>query len=147
VSTACARILKARLRLRLATTDSKAHHSVLSYTLSRTIRDAARSEDDGLYEATIDGGGLECGDEVVPAACPYPVLASEDWMMRNPGEGDGGRERMWRRMMVIAKSCLRRIATSYCVIGSLAKGQWPPIIDEGVFTRVEAHAEHHGFPP
>jgi hypothetical protein len=68
VSTACARILKARLRLRLATTDSKAHHSVLSYTLSRTIRDAARSEDDGLYEATIDGGGLACGDEVVPAA-------------------------------------------------------------------------------
>jgi hypothetical protein len=40
---------------------------------------AGRSEDDGLYEATIDGGGLACGDEVVPTAgCPYSVLIGKD---------------------------------------------------------------------
>jgi hypothetical protein len=79
ISKARARILKARLRLRLATTDSKAHHPVLSHTLYRTSRDAVKSEDDGLYEATINGGGLACGDEVVLAAgCPYPVLAGKD---------------------------------------------------------------------
>jgi hypothetical protein len=48
---------------------------------------------------------------------------------------------------VIAKGCLRRIATSYCIVDSLAKGQWPLITEKGVFTRVEARAEHHGFPP
>ena len=79
MSTACAWILKARLRLRLATTDSKAHHSVLSCTLNRTSRDAVRSEDDGLYQANIERSGLACGDEVVFAAgCPYPVLAGKD---------------------------------------------------------------------
>jgi hypothetical protein len=51
------------------------------------------------------------------------------------------------RMTEIAEACLRRTATSYCNIDSLAKGRWPPIREEGVFTRVEAHAEHHGFPP
>jgi hypothetical protein len=73
------RVLKARLRLRLATTDSKAHHSVLSCTLNRTSRDAVRSEDDGLYKATIDRNGLACGNEVVlTAGYPYTVLASKD---------------------------------------------------------------------
>ena len=79
MSTECAWILKARLRLRLATTDFKAHHSVLSCTLNRISRDAVRSEDNGLYQATIDRSGLACSDEVVLiAGCPYPVLASKD---------------------------------------------------------------------
>jgi hypothetical protein len=79
MSTASARVLEARLQLRLATTDSKAHRSVLSCTLSGTSRDAVRSEDDGLYQATIDGGGLACGDEVVPAAgYLHPVFTGED---------------------------------------------------------------------
>jgi hypothetical protein len=67
--------------------------------------------------------------------------------MRNQGEGEEGRERMWMRMMVIAKACLKRTATPYCIVDSLAKGRWPLITEKGVFTRVEAHAEHHGFPP
>jgi hypothetical protein len=54
---------------------------------------------------------------------------------------------MWMRMTVIAKACLRHIATSYYIVDSLAKGQWPLITEKGVFTRVEARAEHHGFPP
>ena len=40
------------------------------------------------------------------------------------------------RMTEIAEARLRRTATSYCNIDSLAKGQWPPIGEEGVFTRV-----------
>jgi hypothetical protein len=68
-------------------------------------------------------------------------------MMRNQDEGDKGRGRMWMRMIVIAKVCLRRIATSYCIVDSLAKGQWPLITEKGVFTRVEARTEHYGFPP
>jgi hypothetical protein len=47
----------------------------------------------------------------------------------------------------MAEARLRRTATSYCNIDSLAKGRWPPIGEEGFFTRVEAHAEHYGFPP
>jgi hypothetical protein len=79
MSTACAWIHKARLQLQLATIDSKAHHSVLSYTLNRTSRDTVRSEDDRLYQATIDRNGLACGDEVVLiAGCPYLVLTSKD---------------------------------------------------------------------
>ena len=68
-------------------------------------------------------------------------------MTRNQGEGDEGRGRMWMRMMVIAEACLRRTATSYCIVDPLAKVQWPLIAEKGVFTRVEAHAERHGFPP
>ena len=68
-------------------------------------------------------------------------------MTRNQGEGDEGRGRMSMRMIVIAEACLRRTATSYCIVSLLAKGQRPLIAEKGVFTRVEAHAEHHGFPP
>lgn len=39
------------------------------------------------------------------------------------------------RMTEIAEARLRRIATAYCNIDSLAKGQWPLIGEEGVFTR------------
>jgi hypothetical protein len=46
----------------------------------------------------------------------------------------------------MAEARLGRTATYYCNIDSLAKGQWLPIGEEGAFTRVEAHAEHHGFP-
>jgi hypothetical protein len=51
------------------------------------------------------------------------------------------------RMMEIAEARLRRKATSYCNIDSLAKGQRPLIREEGVFTRVEAYAGDYGFPP
>lgn len=44
-----------------------------------------------------------------------------------------------------AKARLRRTASSYYNIDSLAEEQWPTIGEEGVFTRSEAHAEHHGF--
>jgi hypothetical protein len=53
----------------------------------------------------------------------------------------------WMRMTEIAEARLRRTAASYCNIDSLAKGQRPPIGEEGVFTRVVAHAQHHGLPP
>ena len=44
-----------------------------------TSRDAVRGKNDRLYQATIDGGGLACGDKVVSrAGRPYPVLAGED---------------------------------------------------------------------
>ena len=79
MSTAGARLPKARLRVWLATTDTKAQHSVLSYTYDRTSGDAVRGENDRLYQATVDGGRLACGDEVVSrAGCPYSVLAGED---------------------------------------------------------------------
>ena len=68
-------------------------------------------------------------------------------MTRNQGEEGEGRGRTWMRMTEIAKARLRRTATSYCNIDSLAKGQRPLIGKEGVFTRVGAHAEHHDFPP
>jgi len=79
LSTACAWILK-------ASTAAAAGHDKLqntsfcsSCTLNGTSRNAVRSEDDGLYQATIDGGGLACGDELIPAAeCPCPVLAGKD---------------------------------------------------------------------
>lgn len=48
VSTARARILKARLRLRLAATDTETHHSVLSCTHDRSGIDAKGGEDDRL---------------------------------------------------------------------------------------------------
>jgi hypothetical protein len=67
--------------------------------------------------------------------------------MQNRGEEDGGWGRTWMRMTEMAEARLRRTATSYCNIDSLAKGRWPPIGEEGVFARVEAHAEHHSFPP
>jgi hypothetical protein len=51
------------------------------------------------------------------------------------------------RMTEIAEARLRCTATSYCNVDSLAKGQWPLITEEGVFTRVEADAGNHGFPP
>jgi hypothetical protein len=51
------------------------------------------------------------------------------------------------RMTETAEARLRRTATSYCNVDSLAKGQRPLIGEEGVFTRVGAHAEDHGFPP
>jgi hypothetical protein len=38
-------------------------------------------------------------------------------------------------------------ATSYCTAVSLVIGQRPLITEEGVFTRVEADAGNHGFPP
>jgi hypothetical protein len=69
------------------------------------------------------------------------------WITRKQGEEGEGRGRTWMRMTEIAEARLRRTATSYCNIDSLAKGRWPPIGEEGVFTRVEAHAEHYGFPP
>jgi len=50
-------------------------------------------------------------------------------------------------MTEIAEARLRRTATSYCNMDSLAEGQWPLIGEEGVFTRVEACAVNHGFPP
>lgn len=79
MSAAGARVPKARLRLRLATTDPKAHHPVLSYTYDRTSRDAVGGKNDRLYQATVNGGRLACGDEVVPTAgCPYSVLAGRD---------------------------------------------------------------------
>jgi hypothetical protein len=74
-----ARILKPRLRLRLAATDPKTHRSVLSCAHDRTGRDASRGKDDRLYQIIIDGGGLACGAEVVLAAgYHYPVLAGKD---------------------------------------------------------------------
>ena len=79
MSTAGARLPKARLRMRLRTTDPKAHHPLLPCTDGRTSGDAFRSKNDRLYQATTDGGRLACGDEVVSrAGCPYLVLASED---------------------------------------------------------------------
>jgi hypothetical protein len=79
MSTASARVLETRLQLQLAMTDSKAHRSVLSCTLNRTSRDAVRSEDDGLYQATIDGGGLAYSDEVIPTVgYLHLVFTSED---------------------------------------------------------------------
>jgi hypothetical protein len=66
---------------------------------------------------------------------------------RNRGEEGEGRGRTWMRMTEMAEARLRRTATSYCNIDSLAKGRWPPIGEEGVFARVEAHAEHRSFPP
>jgi hypothetical protein len=68
-------------------------------------------------------------------------------MMRNRGEEGEGWGRTWMRITETAKAHLRRTATSYCDIDALAEGRWPPIREEGVFTRVEAHPEHHGFPP
>jgi hypothetical protein len=68
-------------------------------------------------------------------------------MSRNQGEEGEGRGRTWTRMTEIAEARLRCTATSYCNTDSLAKGQWPPIGEEGVFTRVEAYADDHGFPP
>ena len=68
-------------------------------------------------------------------------------MTQNQDDKDEGRGRMWMRMTEIAEARLRCIATSYCNVDSLAKGEWPLIGEEGVFTRVGAHAEHHGFPP
>jgi hypothetical protein len=67
--------------------------------------------------------------------------------MRNRGEEGEGRGHMWMSMTEIAKARLRRTATSYCNVDSLAKGQRPFIGEEGVFTRVGAHTEYHGFPP
>jgi hypothetical protein len=79
MSTASARVLKARLRLRLATTDSEAHYPVLPYTNDRTSRDAVRGKDDRLHKATVDGGWVACGHEMVPAArYPHPVFTGED---------------------------------------------------------------------
>jgi hypothetical protein len=79
MSTASTRILKARLRLRLATTDSKAHYPVLPYTNSKTSRDAVRGKDDRLHKATVDGGWVACGHEMVPAArYPHLVFTSKD---------------------------------------------------------------------
>ena len=43
--------------------------------------------------------------------------------MRNQGEGDEGRGRMWMRMTAIAEAFLGRTATSYCIVGPLAEGQ------------------------
>jgi hypothetical protein len=74
-----ARILEARLRVRLAATDPETHHPVLSYSRDRTDRDARGGKDDRLYQAAIDGGGVTSGDKMVLAAgCPSPVLASKD---------------------------------------------------------------------
>jgi hypothetical protein len=57
--------------------DSSINQSINPH--NRTSRDAVRSKDDGLYQATIDRNGLACGDEVVLAAgCPHPVLAGKD---------------------------------------------------------------------
>jgi hypothetical protein len=79
MSTASAQVLEARLRLRLATTDSKAHYPVLPYTNDRTGRDAIRGKDDRLHKATVDGGWVACGHEMVPAArYPHPVFTGED---------------------------------------------------------------------
>jgi hypothetical protein len=79
MSTAGARLPKARLRMWLATTDTKAHHPVLSYTHDRTSRDAVRGKDDRLYQATVDGRRLAYGDEVDPrAGCAYSVLAGKE---------------------------------------------------------------------
>jgi hypothetical protein len=72
-------VLKARLRLQLATTDSKAHYPVLPYINNRTGRDAVRSKDDRLHKATIDGGRVACGHKIVPIArYPHLVFTSED---------------------------------------------------------------------
>jgi hypothetical protein len=79
MSTASARVLKARLRLRLATTDSKARHPVLPYTNGKTSRDAVRGKDDRLHKVTVDGGWVACGREMVPAArYSHPVFTGED---------------------------------------------------------------------
>lgn len=59
-------------------------------------------------------------------------------MMRNQGDEGEGQERMWMRMMAIDEARCRRAATSYCIVDSLAKGQCPPIGEEGVFTRATA---------
>jgi hypothetical protein len=37
-------------------------------------------------------------------------------------------------MTAIAEAFLGRTATSYCTVGPLVEGQWPPIEEEGVFT-------------
>jgi hypothetical protein len=42
--------------------------------------------------------------------------------MQNQGEGVEVRERLWMRMTAIAEARLRRTATSYCIVDSLAKG-------------------------
>jgi hypothetical protein len=44
-------------------------------------------------------------------------------MTRNQGEGDEGLGRILMRIMVVAKACLRRTATSYYIVDLLAKGQ------------------------
>jgi hypothetical protein len=59
-------------------------------------------------------------------------------MIRNQGREDQGRGRIWMRMTAIAEARLRRTATSYCIVDSLAKVQWPLIEEEGVFTRAAA---------
>jgi hypothetical protein len=48
--------------------------------------------------------------------------------------------------MEIAGARLRRTATSHCRMDSLAKGQWSSTGEEGVFTGVDAHVGHYGFP-
>jgi hypothetical protein len=79
MSTAGAQLPKARLRMWLGTTDTKAHHPVLSYTHDRTSGDAVRDENDRLYQATVNRGRLACGEEVVfRAGCSYSVLAGKE---------------------------------------------------------------------
>jgi hypothetical protein len=48
--------------------------------------------------------------------------------------------------MEIAEARLRRMATSHYRMDSLAKGQWPPVGEEGVVTGVDAHVEHYDLP-
>lgn len=53
--------------------------SFCSILLETTCRDASKGKDDRSYQATIDGGGVACGDEMVLAVgCPYPALASKN---------------------------------------------------------------------
>lgn len=79
MSTVRALILKARVRLWWATTDSEAHHPVLSYTHDRTSRDAVGGKDDKLYQINVDNGEFAySGNMALTAEYHQSVLASKD---------------------------------------------------------------------
>ena len=55
------------------------YYPVLSYTNDRKSKDAVRGKDDRLHKATVDGGWVACGHEMVPAArYPHTVFTGED---------------------------------------------------------------------
>jgi hypothetical protein len=54
--------------------------------------------------------------------------------MQGQGEGNKDQGHIWTRMMAIAGALQKRTATSYCIVDSLARGQWPSIGEKGAFT-------------
>jgi hypothetical protein len=55
-----------------------------------TGRHTSRSKDDRLYQATVDGDGLACREEVIPVAgYDHPVLVNKDDERRERDEGRG----------------------------------------------------------